>query len=90
VGLDSDVAQVQNLLVQAALRAERVLAEPAPMALLAEVAPQGLRFQVNFWMDDPGSGQSVVRSGVNVATLNALRDAGVMLAHAPQEVILRQ
>ena len=90
VGLDSDVAQVQSLLVQAALRAERVLAEPAPMALLAEVTPQGLRFQVNFWMDDPGSGQSVVRSGVNVATLNALREAGVMLAHAPQEVILRQ
>jgi small-conductance mechanosensitive channel len=90
VGLDSDVTQVQSLLVQAALRAERVLAEPAPMALLAEVTPQGLRFQVNFWMDDPGSGQSVVRSGVNVATLNALREAGVMLAHAPQEVILRQ
>ena len=90
VGLDSDVAQVQSLLVQAALRAERVLAEPVPMALLAEVTPQGLRFQVNFWMDDPGSGQSVVRSGVNVATLNALREAGVMLAHAPQEVILRQ
>ena len=90
VGLDSDVAQVQNLLVQAALGAERVLAEPAPMALLAEVAPQGLRFQVNFWMDDPGSGQSVVRPGVNVAILNALRKAGVMLAHAPQEVILRQ
>jgi small-conductance mechanosensitive channel len=90
VGLDSDVAQVQSLLVQAALGAERVLADPAPMALLAEVTPQGLRFQVNFWMDDPGSGQSVVRSGVNVATLNALRTAGVMLAHAPQEVILRQ
>lgn len=90
VGLDSDVAQVQSLLVQAALQAERVLAEPAPMALLAEVTPQGLRFQVNFWMDDPGSGQSVVRSGVNVSTLNALRGAGVMLAHAPQEVILRQ
>jgi len=89
VGLESDVERVQSLLEQAALRAEWVLPMPAPQALLAEVAPQGLRFNVNFWMEDPVNGQSLTRSRVNIAALRALRDAGVMLVHSPQEVVLR-
>ena len=90
VGLESDVARVQSLLAQAALSAEWVLAEPAPQALLAEVAPQGLRFSLNFWMEDPVNGQSLTRSRVNIAALSALRAAGVMLVHSPQEVVLRR
>lgn len=89
VGLETDVDLVQNLLTQAALGAEWVLAEPAPMALLAEVAPQGLRFNLNFWMEDPVNGQSLTRSRVNIAVLSALRTSGVVLVHSPQEVVLR-
>ena len=90
VGLESDVARVQSLLEQAALSVEWVLAVPAPQALLAEVAPQGLRFNVNFWMEDPVNGQSLTRSRVNIAALRAMRAGGVMLVHSPQEVVLRQ
>lgn len=89
VGLDSDVARVQDLLVQAALGVTWVLPDPVPQALLAEVAPQGLRFNLNFWMEDPVNGQSLTRSRVNIAVLGALRSAGVMLVHSPQEVVLR-
>ena len=89
VGLESDVATVQDSLVTAALSAEWVLATPEPQALLAEVAPQGLRFNLNFWMEDPVNGQSLTRSRVNIAALSALRAAGVMLVHSPQEVVLR-
>lgn len=88
VGLESDVAQVQALLIQAALGAESVLPDPAPQPLLAEVSPQGLRFTLNFWMDDPVNGQSLTRSGVNIAVLNALREARVLLVKSPQEVVL--
>jgi len=90
VGLESDVARVQDLLVQAALSAEWVLPTPLPQALLGEVAPQGLRFNLNFWMEDPVNGQSLTRSRVNIAALSALRAAGVMLVHSPQEVVLRR
>ena len=89
VGLETDVAQVQDLLVKAALNTEWVLTEPAPMALLAEVAPQGLRFSLNFWMEDPVNGQSLTRSRVNIAVLSALRASGVVLVRSPQEVVLR-
>jgi small-conductance mechanosensitive channel len=89
VGLESDVERVQDLLIQAALGVEWVLSEPAPQALLSEVAPQGLRFNLNFWMEDPVNGQSLTRSRVNIAALSALRAAGVLLVHSPQEVVLR-
>jgi small-conductance mechanosensitive channel len=89
VSLETDVAQVQDLLVKAALNTEWVLTEPAPMALLAEVAPQGLRFSLNFWMEDPVNGQSLTRSRVNIAVLSALRASGVVLVRSPQEVVLR-
>jgi small-conductance mechanosensitive channel len=89
VDLESDVERVQHLLTQAALGAEWVLSEPAPQALLAEVAPQGLRFNLNFWMEDPVNGQSLTRSRVNIAALSALRAAGVAMVHSPQEVVLR-
>ncbi len=89
VELDSEVAQVQALLVRAALGTEQVLADPAPMALLAEVSPQGLRFTLNFWMDDPVHGQSLARSRVNIAALEAMRASGVAMAKATQEGALR-
>lgn len=89
VGLESDVERVQEVLVQAALSAEWVLCNPIPQALLGEVAPQGLRFNLNFWMEDPVNGQSLTRSRVNIAALSALRSAGVVLVHSPQEVVLR-
>lgn len=89
VGLETDVERVQTLLVDAVLSVEWVLPTPEPLALLAEVAPQGLRFNLNFWMEDPVNGQSLTRSRVNIAVLSALRAAGVVLVHSPQEVVLR-
>ena len=90
VGLESDAQQVAQLLVQAAMGVERVLHEPAPAALLAEVSPQGLRWTLHFWMDAPLTGQGLVRSEVNLAVLLSLRQAGVALAAAPHEVVIRQ
>lgn len=90
VGLTSDVAQVQSLLVNAALSSELVLPNPAPSAMLVEVAPQGLRFQLNFWIEDATKGQMLARSQVNIAALKALSQSHVSLASAAQEVFVRQ
>ncbi len=89
VGLENDVERVQALLVQAALGVQWVLPQPEPMALLAEVAPQGLKFNLSFWMEDPANGQALTRSRVNVAALSALRSADVVLVYSPQEAALR-
>ena len=82
---DSDVAVVQAALVQAALGVDRVIHDPAPQAQLREVTPAGLQFTLVYWIKDPMVAQMGVRSEVNLAVLQALRDQGVVLAVAALE-----
>jgi small-conductance mechanosensitive channel len=77
---DSDVALVQEAMVQAALGVERVIHDPAPQAQLREVTPAGLQFTLVYWIQDPMMAQLSVRSAVNLAVLQALREKGVGLA----------
>jgi small-conductance mechanosensitive channel len=86
VAYDSDVDQVQSLLVQAALVQPRVLRDPAPTAVLSAFGADGLEFTVGFWIADPENGQAVLRSDINVAILQALRQAGVEIPY-PQRVL---
>lgn len=80
---DVHVSLAQAVMEAAALNAPRVLAEPAPSALLMDVALEGLRMHLYFWIDDAASGQNTIRSHVNIAVLQALRQAGIALAQPP-------
>ena len=87
VGYDSDAAQVQRLLEQAALQCSRVLRQPAPAALLNNFGADGLEFTLSYWLGDPeNGGLGGVRSQVNLAILDALRGAGVDIPY-PQRVL---
>ena len=86
VPYDSDVAQVQAILSDAALAQERVLRDPAPVAYLVNFAPDGLEFSLHFWISDPANGQVNIRSAVNLAVLAGLRAAGIKIP-SPQRVL---
>ena len=86
VGYDSDAAQVQRLLIEAALATPRVLKDPAPAAHFMKFGADGLEFQLVFWISDPANGQSNVRSDVNLAVLQSLRGAGIEIPY-PQRVV---
>lgn len=86
VAYDSDVDQVRDLLVQAALAQERVLKEPAPNAALSAFGADGLEFTLGYWMADPENGQLNLRSDVNLAILSALRAHGIEIPY-PQRVV---
>lgn len=86
VGYDSDVAQVQQILCQAAAGVARVLAQPEPAALLGNFAPDGLEFTLVYFIADPDAGQLNVRSDVNLAVLAGLRAAGIAIPY-PQRVL---
>jgi len=85
VSYDSDVPHLQKLLCEAALSCKRVLHDPAPAAHLVLLGNDGLEFTVTFWINDPDNGQLNVRSEVNVAILNALRSAHVMITSPPTD-----
>jgi small-conductance mechanosensitive channel len=89
VGYDSDVAQVQKILCEAAATPERVLKDPAPVAHLSQFLADGLEFTLVFWISDPENGQLSVKSDINVAALAALRKAGVQIPY-PQRVVHMQ
>ncbi|MDB5946207.1 MAG: putative small-conductance mechanosensitive ion channel [Ramlibacter sp.] len=86
VGYDSDVDEVQRILVDAALASDRVLADPPPSARLARFAADGLEFMLLFWIDDPANGQLNVRSEINLRILRDFRAAGIDLPY-PQRVV---
>jgi small-conductance mechanosensitive channel len=86
VGYDSDVAQVQAILIAAALACGRVLKTPEPAAHLSSFAADGLEFTVVFWIADAHNGLMNVRSDVNVAILSGLRAAGIEIPF-PQRVL---
>lgn len=86
VGYNSDVDQVQQILVQAALAQERVLREPAPAAQLSAFGADGLEFTLVYWIKDLENGSGNLRSDVNVAVLKALRAHQIEIPY-PQRVV---
>jgi len=86
VGYNSDVGQVQGILCDAAASCERVLADPAPAALLRQFAADGLEFALTVWINDPSNGQLALQSELNIKILAALRAAGIDIPY-PQRVL---
>jgi small-conductance mechanosensitive channel len=86
VGYESDVAQVSELLLQAALAQTRVLRDPGPVVQLSNFGTDGLEFTVGYWINDPQAGQGNLRSDINIAVLAALRAHGVTIPY-PQRVV---
>ncbi len=86
VGYDSDVELVMRLLIEAALKQDRVLRDPGPGANLTNFGADGLEFTLNYWMTDPENGQQNLRSRVNLAILQSLRANGIDIPY-PQRVV---
>ena len=86
VGYDSDVDEVQQILCGAAAGCEAVLTDPAPVAHLLKLGPDGLEFSLIYWIDHQLNGQIPVRSQVNLAVLRGLRAAGIDIPF-PQRVV---
>jgi small-conductance mechanosensitive channel len=86
VAYDSDPDVVQQVLLEAAQGAPRVIADPAPAVRLVNFGADGLDFQVLFWIADPQNGQLAVKSDVNLRILKGLRAAGIGIPY-PQRVV---
>lgn len=86
VAYDSDVELVMRLLTEAALAQDRVLRDPGPGVNLTNFGADGLEFTLNYWMTDPENGQQNLRSRINLAILQSLREHRIQIPY-PQRVI---
>jgi len=77
---DEDIALVRQLLCEAARGQPRVLADPAPTAVLKEFRAGNLVLELSFWIADPENGQQIVQSEVAIAALERLRARHIELA----------
>ena len=80
VAFDSDVRVVMDLLMAAALAQPRVLKDPAPSVQLSQLAADSLEFTLVYWINDLHNGQGNLRSDLHLAVLQALREAGIVMA----------
>ncbi|MCK9387607.1 MAG: mechanosensitive ion channel [Sulfuritalea sp.] len=86
VAYDSDLESAMEIMVAAARAQERVLAEPAPVALLREFADSGVNFELGFWVADPQNGVGPLRSEVNLAIWREFKRAGVSIPFPQREI----
>ncbi|WP_066268734.1 mechanosensitive ion channel family protein [Hydrogenophaga palleronii] len=87
VAYDSDVEQVSGLLLKAVDEQAAALKEPAPQASLSAFGADGLEFTVGYWINSgDGAEQLKLRSAINRAILQALRENGIEIPY-PQRVL---
>ena len=65
----------------------RVLADPGPIVQLTNFVPNGMEVTVRYWLTDPNREQDRVKSEVNLAILDVLRDEAVEVP-GPHRVVL--
>ncbi|MCM8596450.1 mechanosensitive ion channel family protein [Accumulibacter sp.] len=85
-GTDLDLAM--RLMVEAAKAQPRVLADPAPQALLTAFADSGINLDLGFWIGDPHEGTGGVRSAINLAIWRSFADQGIEIPFPQREVRL--
>ncbi len=86
VAYGTDLEQAMRLLTEAAQAQARVLAEPAPQALLALFADSGINLELGFWIGDPQEGTGNIRSAINLAIWRAFREHGIEIPFPQREV----
>ncbi len=88
VGYQCDVEQAMRILIDAALRHERVLRDPAPEAALLRFTESGIDLELGFWIDDPHLGGGGLKSAINLDIWREFKRAGIEIPYPRREVRL--
>ncbi len=86
VAYDSDVRKALGLLVDTARAHPRVVASPAPVALLKSFGDSGINLDFFVWINDPEAGRGNLQSELNLQILDAFRKHGIAIPFPQREV----
>jgi small-conductance mechanosensitive channel len=86
VAYSTDLEQAMNLLVQAAKAQSRVLADPAPMALVTAFADSGINLELGFWIADPEAGTGGLKSDIHLAIWRSFKAANIEIPYPQREI----
>ncbi len=88
VAYGSDLEAAMRVLVEAARRQPRVLAEPEPKAYVVRFADSGIELELGYWIADPEQGSLNIKSDINLGIWRAFRAAGIEIPFPRREVRL--
>jgi small-conductance mechanosensitive channel len=86
VAYGTDLQALMPVLRDTVSAVPRVQTDPAPGVQLSAFGADGLELTIVYWIADPENGTGNVRSDVNLAILELLRQAGVDIPY-PQRVV---
>ncbi|MGE0355471.1 MAG: mechanosensitive ion channel family protein [Burkholderiales bacterium] len=86
VGYASDIDRVFELLLEAAGRQPRVLADPAPAAWIAALGDNGVEIELGVWIADPDQGQLGLRGAILKDALRAFRAEGIEIPFPQRDI----
>lgn len=87
---DADVKLALKLMLEAAKAQPRVIADPAPTALLRGFGADGLQLELGFSIIDPDAGQTNLQSDVALAILERFQAAGLVIPLPQRELHLSE
>lgn len=88
VAYNADVEAALATLERVAKAEPRVLADPAPLALVIGFGDSGIDLELGFWIADPDQGTGGVSSNINRAIIRTFREAGIEIPYPQREVRL--
>ena len=86
VSFDSDLDKVMPLLVELGRQHPRVVADPAPIAMVTGFSDHGVNIDLGVWVADPEKGTGDVRSDISRMILKAFREHGIEIPYPHREV----
>jgi small-conductance mechanosensitive channel len=89
VSYDADMALAERLMLEAAGKARRVLAKPAPTVWWRGFGDNAVAFTIHCWIDDPEEGVGNVRSDVLKHLWALFKEHGIALPYPQRDLNLR-
>lgn len=86
VGYDSDIEHAMRLMEEVAMLQTRILADPAPKAVIVRLGDNGVDLELGFWVDDPHTGTVKLRSDLQLGIWRAFRQHQIEIPY-PQRTV---
>ena len=86
VSYQSDLEKALALMVEAASHVPRVLADPAPVAIVVGFAESGIDLRLSVWIEDPEEGSMKLKSEIYLAMWKLFQSGGISIPFPQREV----
>lgn len=86
VSYTADLDVARKLMIEVAAAHPRVIADPAPAALITGFADSGINLELDVWIADPDQGQAALRSDLYAGIWQAFRRDGIEIPFPQREI----